>query len=61
MDVSGFDTLSVLRSEWIVCALVFTLVLHYAYYLLLDSGVHFEKLILEIGAHHVYPGFLSWS
>ena len=26
-----------------------------------DSGVHFEKFILEIGAHHVYPGFLSWS
>ena len=27
----------------------------------MDSGVHFEKFFLEIGAHHVYPGFLSWS
>ena len=31
------------------------------YYFLEDSGVLFEKFILEIGAHHVYPGFLSWS
>ncbi len=33
-----------------------------AYDLSEDSGVLFEKnLFLEIGAHHVYPGFLSWS
>lgn len=26
-----------------------------------ETGVRFGKFIHEIGAHHVYPGFLSWA